>query len=223
MPCGTGKTLIGYWISQDLDSKNILIVVPTLDLVNQTLRKWSEEYIANGITPNFFAVCSDIDKNLAKDTDSDTTSPSDLLVRCRIDVDEISKFLVSDTQGPKIVLSTYASGPVLAEATRKADFEFDLAIMDEAHNTVGKKDKKSAHLLFDENLKSKKRLFMTATERQYKRSNSNNIVSMDDDSTVYGERFHQLSFKQAIADKVITDYQVFTVQITSSEIESMWN
>ena len=222
MPCATGKTFIGYWIAEDLKARNILIVVPTLDLVNQTLRKWKTEYVAHGITPSFFAVCSEIDSDLTKGTDSDTTSPSDLAVRCNTDLEVVSKFLSDEFQGPKVVLSTYASGPVLAEAARMSDFVFDLTILDEAHNTVGKEDKRAAHLLFDKNLKSNKRLFMTATEKQYRRRNSANIISMEDDSEIYGERFHQMSFKKAIDEDVISNYRVATVQISSSEIEGMW-
>jgi predicted helicase len=40
--------------------------------------------------------------------------------------------------------------------------------MDEAHKTVGKKGSLFSHLLFDENIHIKRRIFMTATERHYK-------------------------------------------------------
>ena len=44
---------------------------------------------------------------------------------------------------------------------------FDLGIMDEAHKTVGAKDKLFSHLLHDKNLPIRRRIFMTATERRY--------------------------------------------------------
>ena len=37
-PCGSGKSLTGYWISKRLNAKTILIAVPSLALVRQKLR-----------------------------------------------------------------------------------------------------------------------------------------------------------------------------------------
>ena len=76
---------------------------------------------------------------------------------------------------------------MLAKAAKKANRSFDLGIMDEAHKTVGRKDKMFAHLLHEKNIKIKKRLFMTATERQFIGS-SDEIASMDDPD-IYGETF----------------------------------
>ena len=50
---------------------------------------------------------------------------------------------------------------------------FDLGIMDEAHKTVGYYDKLMAHLLSEKNIKIKKRLFMTATERLFRKKMTN--------------------------------------------------
>lgn len=56
MACGTGKTLAAMWISERLDAKRTLILVPSLSLLAQTLREWS----ANATEPfDFLAVCSD--------------------------------------------------------------------------------------------------------------------------------------------------------------------
>ena len=35
-PCGTGKSLIGYWIAEAMDAKTIIVVLPSLYLVRQT-------------------------------------------------------------------------------------------------------------------------------------------------------------------------------------------
>ena len=56
MACGTGKTLAAMWISERLDAKRTLILVPSLSLLAQTLREWS----ANASKPfDYLAVCSD--------------------------------------------------------------------------------------------------------------------------------------------------------------------
>ena len=46
MPCGTGKSLAALWIAQKLEAKNILIAVPSLALVRQTLSVWARECLA---------------------------------------------------------------------------------------------------------------------------------------------------------------------------------
>lgn len=78
----------------------------------------------------------------------------------------------------------------------------------ETHKTTGRKDKMFAHLLFDENLPVKRRMFMTATERRFIGS-SNQIASMDDPE-IYGDTFHLLTFKAALGcnPPILSDYQV---------------
>ena len=59
MPCGTGKSLIAYWITRELNVKSVIVAVPSLALVKQSLEDWTSEYLAEGIYPNWIAVCSD--------------------------------------------------------------------------------------------------------------------------------------------------------------------
>jgi predicted helicase len=61
------------------------------------------------------------------------------------DPNEIAKFLRT-CGGPKIVFTTYQSSGRLAAAARKARTTFDLAILDEAHKTVGANSKPFATL-----------------------------------------------------------------------------
>ncbi|MBF8276356.1 MAG: type restriction protein res subunit, partial [Candidatus Brocadiaceae bacterium] len=41
LPCGTGKTLSALWIAEGLGCKRILVLVPSLALLSQTLREWA--------------------------------------------------------------------------------------------------------------------------------------------------------------------------------------
>ena len=93
--------------------------------------------------------------------------------------------------------------------------------MDEAHKTVGSKTKEMAHLLHQKNVKIKKRLFMTATERLF-RGDSDEFMSMDDPRD-YGNLIYELSFKEAINSKppIISDYKIITFGISNPEIESI--
>jgi len=224
MPCATGKSLIAYWISQRLESRTILLAVPSLALINQSLQVWSEQALSEGVEIEFLGVCSD-DSAGVVEHDSFTTSIADVRVECTTDIDRIKTFLLKQTRGLKVVLSTYQSGEVLASASRLARRNFDLAIMDEAHKTVGQKDRMFSHLLFDENIKIKQRIFMTATERQFLSRMGREVVSMGDDSHIFGERFHQLTFKAAMEEEPapISDYRIATIHVRSDEIREYWD
>ena len=222
MPCGTGKSLTGFWVAQRFDAKLIVVAVPSLALVKQTLNVWTREYLAHKVKPEWICVCSDTGSG---DVGGDefTAHTYDLGVPCTTKVAEIATFLKKRSSSPRIVFTTYQSGRVLAKAAKKANKSFDLGIMDEAHKTVGRKDKMFAHLLNEKNIKIKKRLFMTATERQFIGS-SDEIASMDDPD-VYGETFELLTFKEAIEAKepIICDYRFVTISISEREIRELWN
>ena len=222
MPCGTGKSLTGFWVAQRFDVKLIVVAVPSLALVKQTLNVWTREYLAHKVKPEWICVCSNTGSG---DVDGDkfTAHTYDLGVPCTTKVAEIATFLKKRSSSPRIVFTTYQSGRVLAKAAKKANKSFDLGIMDEAHKTVGRKDKMFAHLLNEKNIKIKKRLFMTATERQFIGS-SDEIASMDDPD-VYGETFELLTFKEAIEAKepIICDYRFVTISISEREIRELWN
>ncbi|MBC8550271.1 MAG: hypothetical protein H8D23_11560, partial [Candidatus Brocadiales bacterium] len=114
--------------------------------------------------------------------------------------------------------TTYQSGKVLAEASRLANRVFDLGIMDEAHKTVGDRDKTFAHLLSDENIKIRKRVFMTATERRYA-GNRDEIISMDNPE-IYGDTFELLTFKEALEQDppILSDYKILTMLIHKEDV-----
>lgn len=222
MPCGTGKSLTSFWITNELDVKNIIVAVPSLALIKQTLNVWVREFLSNEINTSWLCVCSD-EQAGEVDTDSFTSSVYELGVPCTTNIEKVNDFLIKNDSDVKIVFTTYQSGKVVASASRLSDFTFDLGVFDEAHKTVGNRNKVFAHLLFDENINISKRLFMTATERYY-RGNSEQIVSMHNQE-IYGETFELLTFKKAIESKdpIISDYKFVTIEITQSEIETLWN
>ena len=58
-PCGAGKSLTGFWMSQELGSKTTLIAVPSLSLIKQTLDVYLKEFVARDIKVKFLCICSD--------------------------------------------------------------------------------------------------------------------------------------------------------------------
>jgi superfamily II DNA or RNA helicase len=220
MPCGTGKSLTAWFLAQTLGSKRIVIAVPSLSLVKQTLKVWNRESAANDIAVDWICVCSDETAGRA-DQDDVVVQRQDIAVPCHTSTDKIADWLRTDHKGLTVVFTTYQSGDVLATAARKAKFTFDLGIMDEAHKTVGDSDKQFSILLHDHNIEISQRVFMTATERRYKGS-SDKVLSMDN-VEIYGDTFHQLSFKQAMeAEKpILCDYNVITIGVSRQEIKDL--
>jgi superfamily II DNA or RNA helicase len=221
MPCGTGKSLTAFWVALALkDVNTILVAVPSLALIKQSLADWTREYLAHGLVPEWLCVCSDETVgNLSQDEFMSGTY--DLGIDTTTDAKKIAKFLKKKSDSPKIVFATYQSGIKLGEGARKAECEFDLAILDEAHKTVGKKAKLFASLLFDKNVPIKRRMFMTATERVVQ-ARSEEVLSMDDEA-VYGERFYHLSFKEAIeaSPPIISNYKVVTIAVTDERLAEL--
>ena len=219
MPCGTGKSLTAFWIAKKMGVKSILVAVPSLSLLQQTLKVWTREFLINGIEPEWFCVCSD---GTVKDEQDDyVTDTSDLGIKVDTDPKLIKKFLKKKTSKIKVLFTTYQSGRATAKGSR--GFTYDLGIMDEAHKTVGSKTKEMAHLLHQKNVRIKNRIFMTATERLF-RGDSDEFMSMDDPRD-YGDLVYELSFKEAINSKppIISDYKIITFGITVPEIEEIYN
>jgi predicted helicase len=210
--------LTAYWIAEALEAKLILVAVPSLALVRQSLTDWTREFLAHGVKPDWFCVCADESVgNLESDTF--VGEVYELGVPARTEPGVIAGFLRAPSSGPKIVFTTYQSSANLAAAARKARVRFDLAILDEAHKTVGKHSKTFATLLNEKKISIRRRLFMTATER-VARSDSEDVLSMESEKD-YGRRFFQLSFKEAIKQGIIADYKVLTLTISDRRIRNL--
>jgi len=217
MPTGTGKSLAGFWIFQALDVKTVLITVPSLALIKQMLEVWSREALANNIGIDWIAICSDE----SVEPDSSIGNTQDLGLFVETDVNKLASKMKNLHSGKLIVFSTYQSSEATCTAAKLAGITFDLGIFDEAHKTVGRKGKLFSAMLYDANVRIKKRIFMTATERVY-RGSSDDILSMDD-PTVYGEDIHVMSFKSAIEydPPILSDYSIVTINVLSSDIKNL--
>jgi superfamily II DNA or RNA helicase len=220
MPCGSGKSLTAYWIAGELDARSIVIAVPSLALIRQTLKVWLRETQANKQQVEWICVCSDESAGRVERDDS-AVLRQDLGVPCLTDPKEIAAWLKRKHRGLTVVFTTYQSGETLAKAARAAKFSFDLGIMDEAHKTVGDSEKLFSHLLHDKNLPIRRRLFMTATERRYA-GQSDTVLSMDDPAT-YGETFHLLSFKRAMEydPTILSDYKIISIAVSREEVAEL--
>ena len=222
MACGTGKTLVALWAAEAQDPKTVLVLVPSLALLSQTLPDWCKQ-TSWGKRFRYLCVCSDasVDRP-AKDADEYALNQTDLEFTVTTDAKEVKKFLGLNKDGVNVIFSTYQSAEVVAEGLKGQTM--DLGIFDEAHKTTGDKEGLFAFGLSDKNIRIKKRLFLTATPRHYKLNKRDKdgdfqVVSMSDE-TVYGKVSYRLPFSAAVAAGIIVPYKVIISVSLNKEVDA---
>ncbi len=216
MACGTGKTLTSLWIKERLGVEEVLVLLPSLSLLSQTLKEW----LANCQQP-FKWICICHDQSIIKrhkTVDDWLSNTSEIGIPVTNNINEIKLFL--NESNSKVIFSTYQSSPLIAQAQKEIfSHVFDLVISDEAHRCAGIVSPTFGCVLDSKKIKAKKRLFFTATPKilsnRIKRSaNENNLeISSMDDAEVFGEILYQLKFSQAIKKNLLTDYKVIVMGV----------
>ena len=218
MACGTGKTLLSLWVAERTKAQNILVLVPSLALLRQTLHEWTRETS----WPSFANLCVCSDPTVKPDTDEIILRSSDLDFPVTTDAAHVREFLAHSYHGVKLVFSTYQSAHVVAAGMNRGN-SFDLAIFDEAHKTAGREGVHFGFALNDKNLAIGKRLFLTATPRHYdvrkrdKEGDARLVYSMDRPE-VYGPVAHKLTFADAARRDIICGYKVIISVVTSDMV-----
>ena len=214
--CGTGKTLTSYYLYQEMKPGLTLFLVPSLQLINQTLTEWCLESLANKKPISPFIVCSDETNERVPENDPNLWL-QELGIKVSTKTADIKAFV--DSKRPrKVIFSTYKSSPELGKTLKKLKITPNFAFFDEAHNTVNKET--NGYLLLDKNLPIKKRLFLTATPRTVI-GHYDKYVSMDDE-LVYGDVFDEITVKDAIEEiGMLNDYKIITQLIDNTYVESL--
>ncbi|MBD0733983.1 DEAD/DEAH box helicase [Streptomyces sp. CBMA29] len=201
--CGTGKTLVGREVARRKTPAGgvILVTVPSKALVRQMYRDWEEEW---GAALDVLLVYSDPAVGQA----AATTAPED-----------IAAFIRTRTSRTRLIVSTYQSAERIANAYAAEPSlpPLDAMILDEVHVTAGQAGKKFSIVLDDTRIPTKYRVGLTATARNHNGDGTQDAVSMED-VALYGERIPDLTFGQAIAQELLSDYMVAMVLVTDKEI-----
>jgi superfamily II DNA or RNA helicase len=220
MACGTGKTLTALWITEQLKPAVTLVLVPSLNLLSQTLSEWAKNTTSEW---SYLCVCSDDTVN--KSDDQAISTVDELPFEVTTNPDDIAIFLTHS--GTRIIFSTYQSSARVAQAQQLTGTTFNLVICDEAHRLTGKTEADYATVLDNSKIVAEKRLFMTATPRTYTPAAKSkaedrgvDITSMDDE-TVYGPVLHKLSFGEAIKQELLSDYRVLIVGVTDPQVQEL--
>lgn len=228
MACGTGKTFTSLRIAEKLSEKGnrcVLFLAPSIALVGQTLREWTA-HAKDDL--NIIAVCSDPKVTKRKSVDDSGEHIEDLSAPATTNPQEILN-LYRNGKGLTTIFSTYQSIDAVIEAQNAGLPEFDVIICDEAHRTTGaiidgEDEKHFTKVHSDDNIRGKKRLYMTATPRIYgvkgketAEKEAITLCSMDDPET-YGEEFYKIGFGEAVERDLLSDYKVLILTIKDSDI-----
>ena len=221
MACGTGKTLVALWAAEAQDPKTVLVLVPSLALLSQTLPDWCKQ-TSWGERFRYLCVCSDASVDRSAKEDGYALRQQDLEFSVTTDPNVVKGFLADNKSGVNVIFSTYQSAEVVAEGLKEQTV--DLGIFDEAHKTTGPKEGLFAFGLSDKNIRIKKRLFLTATPRHYKLNKRDKdgdfqVVSMNDE-TVYGKVSYRLPFSTAVAAGIIVPYKVIISVSLNKEVDA---
>lgn len=236
MACGTGKTFTSLKIIEEITPKGsiVLFLAPSIALVGQTFREYCKEK-----TDDFVAsiVCSDAKSGKSVEDDIDIL---ELPIAASTNTQSIKKAydIAKEKNKRFIIFSTYQSVEKVMQAQKQNDLdEIDLIICDEAHRSVGnlysgkEKDKLNTFTLChsNENIKAKKRIYMSATPKIYSSSqkskaleNDNEVFSMDDEE-IFGNEIYSINFREAVEKGLLTDYKVIILAIKQEGIASVAN
>ncbi|MGC0379785.1 Helicase associated domain protein [Streptomyces sp. SAI-129] len=212
--CGTGKTLIAAHSALRIaKGGRILVMLPTLDLLTQTVREWRAE----GHGGKSVAVCSlDDDAGLYAAGVRTTTNPVVLAERYG--------------KGPVTMYATYASLPVLTKAF-SGEYgphmqPFDLVVVDEAHRTSGSLGKAWAAVHRQSEVPAARRLYLTATPRVWRERPESwevregardrlpaELACSMDDPVVFGPVVYELGLADAVSLGLLARYQIIVVEV----------
>ncbi len=222
MACGTGKTFTALKIAEAVTNGvgNVLFLVPSISLLNQTLVEWSAQ---TKYDYRIYAICSD---SKASRTSDNINSITDLVIPATTNVNKlINRYKNSDSENTlNLFFSTYQSIEVVSDFQNKMGITFKIVICDEAHRTTGvtlagEDESNFVKVHFNDFIKAEKRLYMTATPRIYgdeskkKASENSALLCSMDDENVYGKEFYNLGFSKAVALGLLADYKVIVLAV----------
>ncbi len=210
MICGSGKTLLSLWLNNNMSNNLTIVAVPSLYLLSQFYKDWVFQMIDENKKAKFILVGSDADIGDTKYHNNGmilTTNPDDIIQNIK------KNSIVLDGKrhlNKIIIITTYQSSEQVILALNKLKIQPDFCIFDEAHKTVGYIKKQFCQLLSDDNIKIKKRFYMTATPKIYSGDDNEDIASMDNEE-LYGKCIGTYNAGQAIKQKYLSDYQIVTL------------
>ncbi|MEU2391903.1 Helicase associated domain protein [Streptomyces sp. NPDC007369] len=207
MATGSGKTLVAVHTADQVGGDRVLVLVPSLDLLDQTARAWRD----GGRTGAFVGVSS-LDSH---ETGFPHTTDPHALVQLTAH-DRVTVF------------ATYASlGNGILEAAHESGLcPWGLIVVDEAHRTSGRAGKPWAVVHDNARIPAAARLYMTATPRIWAAGDGDEedgelVASMTDDANgTFGRVAYRLPLETAIEQGIVAPYQVVVVDVQDHQLNA---
>ncbi|MFJ1707157.1 Helicase associated domain protein [Kitasatospora sp. NPDC088346] len=204
MACGSGKTVVAGAIAQEVLPRtgSVLIAVPTLDLVSQTLDQWAGAFGPDALG-EVIAICSD--RRVLGDASAGRGA------RVVSDPQELADLR---TTGRRITaICTYQSLHIVIAAHQAGAGAWDLVIADELHRS----DSNTwARIHNDQSIPALRRVSLTATLRD--------LVGTDG-IPVRPDRFgpvvHRLSVGEAIERGRLADYELVIADTSTRTVTDL--
>ncbi|MEU2454779.1 Helicase associated domain protein [Streptomyces sp. NPDC012765] len=208
MATGSGKTLVAVRAAEQVGGDRVLVLVPSLDLLDQTARAWRY----GGRTGAFVGVSSLDDHETGF---PHTTDPHALV-----------QLTAHDRR--VTVFATYASlGNGILEAAHESGLpSWGLIVVDEAHRTSGRAGKPWAVVHDNSRIPAAARLYMTATPRIWAAGDGDEedgelVASMTDDPDgLFGRVAYHLPLETAIERGIVAPYQVVVVDVQDHQLNA---
>jgi superfamily II DNA or RNA helicase len=212
LPCGTGKTLLGQRLADRQTAQRrdaILVVVPTVALLAQTLKAWTR-HSTHGLAA--FVFCHDT-----------TLGAGDVAVPVSTSPAALADWVARTQRGPAgpqpVVFATYQSSPRVAAAHRDhALGVWGAIVADEAHCCAGQFEAAFATVVDNDKVPAHSRIFLTATPRV--RTDTSGPAFCMDDPTSFGPIVAPLSVRAAIDAQLLSDYIVTVIAVTDDDVRA---
>jgi predicted helicase len=221
-PCGTGKTYVMAHLVATMEPKLTIVAVPSLALEKQT-KDVLVKQLSN--TPSFGKFLYGVvgsDDTVDKDNGDALTTEMGL---CGLGVTtnyrDIATWIkqAKSEKSKLIIFTTYQSIDSVEKAVKKTAAKVGLVIADEAHKTATHKKSTYTRIHSSKLLPAAKRVYMTATPRVFSKDPAVQDVVYDmSDVKIFGKQSDYLSFKEAIDQKLLTDYQMVAVSVNNEEV-----
>ncbi|MEU9136909.1 Helicase associated domain protein [Streptomyces sp. NPDC048404] len=208
--CGTGKTLTAVATACHIaPNGRVLVVVPTLELLTQTIRRWREGGRA-GLMVGLSSM-GQTPSGLPRRTARMVKRPADLAG------------IVTEQDGPTTVFVTYASLQGLQDAHYIGQLSaWDLIVVDEAHRTCMSTQEGWGAIHDDRAIPAHLRLYMTATPRIFTAGLWGGAPTATmDRRDIFGPVVYRLGMAEAIERGLLADYQVVMPVVGDNQLRSI--
>lgn len=223
MACSTGKTRVQAEVARRVAPEGVvLVLVPTLALLEQTAQMWSGVGRRTGV---MIALCSADDALEEIHNLGDGITGSLVVQDIQLFAQEVA---LARRHGAVTVFCTYQSLWKIARAHQDFDLaRWDLIVVDEAHRVTGAtrrgEEKAWMQVHRDAVIPALRRLYLTATPKildSTAKPGAKTIISMDNEE-IFGPIVYRLDHAEAADKGLVAHFDVAVSAVTRADLHTI--